>query len=244
MDLGFVQGGLANLVPTQNVAAIGSLYLEPLWLFLRTDIEINKIDDVVGKRIAVGAEGSGTRAVGLSLLHAHGINSGNTILSNISPDELANAFSTMEIDAAFVIGAPESDHIADLTKLRGIRLHSLKRADAYVRRYHFLSKVTLPQGVLDLRTNRPKEDVTTVALTAMLVAKNDLHPALIDLLLVAATEIHGKHSLLADAGQFPTRRYVDLPLSKEAERFFKYGPPFLLRYLPFWAAGPERPAAM
>jgi TRAP transporter TAXI family solute receptor len=236
VDIGFVQGGLANLVPTQNVVAIGSLYLEPLWLFLRTGIEINKIDDVVGKRIAVGAEGSGTRAVGLSLLHAHGINSGNTVLSDISPDELANAFSTDEIDAAFVIGAPESDHIADLTKLPGIRLHSLKRADAYVRRYHFLSKVTLPQGVLDLQADRPNEDVVTVALTAMLVAKSDLHPALVDLLLVAATEIHGKHSLLADAGQFPTRRYIDLPLSKEAERFFKYGPPFLLRYLPFWAA--------
>ena len=236
VDLGFVQGGLANLVPTQNVSAIGSLYLEPLWLFLRADIEINKIDDVVGNRIAVGAEGSGTRAVGLSLLHAHGINSDNSTLSDIPPDELANAFSTGEIDAAFVIGAPESDHIADLTKLHGIRLHSLKRADAYVRRYHFLSKVTLPQGVLDLRADRPNEDVTTVALTAMLVAKSDLHPALVDLLLVAATEIHGKHSLLADAGQFPTRRYIDLPLSKEAERFFKYGPPFLLRYLPFWAA--------
>jgi len=42
--------------------------------------------------------------------------------------------------------------------------------------------------------------------------------------------------LLGDAGQFPTPLYLDLPLSEDAERHFKYGPPFLLRYLPFWAA--------
>jgi TRAP transporter TAXI family solute receptor len=236
VDFGFVQGGLAGFAPTENVVAVGSLYLEPLWLFLRADIELEEVADFVGKRIAVGAEGSGTRAVVLNLLAAHGIDARTSEFVDVSPDELVHVFSTNEIDAAFIIGAPESDHIAGLIRVRHVKLHSLERADAYIRRYPYLSKISLPRGVLDLQSDRPETDIGTVALTAMLVARNDLHPALIDLLLVAATEIHGKHSLLADAGQFPTPLYIDLPLSKEAERYFKYGPPFLLRYLPFWAA--------
>jgi TRAP transporter TAXI family solute receptor len=236
VDIGFVQGGLSNFSPTENVMALGSLYLEPLWLFLRSDVEIEEIADLVGKRIAVGAEGSGTRPVVLNLLHAHGIDSQNSELIVVAPDELVLAFSTDDIDAAFIIGGPESDQIVDLTGLQDIRLHSLERADAYVRRYSYVSKVDLPQGVLNLRANRPETDISTVALTAMLAASDDLHPALVDLLLVAAADIHGKHSLLADAGQFPTPLYVDLPLNENAARHFERGPPFLMRFLPFWAA--------
>ena len=236
VDLGFVQGGLAASVPAENVMAIGSLYLEPLWLFLRSDIVIEEMGDFAGKRIAVGAEGSGTRAVVSILFDAHGINSRTSDFVDVSPSELVNAFSTGEIDAAFIVGAPDSHQITSLIGLEGVKLHSLDRADAYVRRYPYLSIVRLPQGVLDLQADRPDSDTTTVALTAMLAANNDLHPALVDLLLVAATEIHGNHSLLADAGQFPTQRYTDLPLSNDAERYFKHGPPFLVRYLPFWAA--------
>ena len=236
VDLGFVQGGLAEAAPTENVIAIGSLYLEPLWLFLRSDIVIEDIGDFVGKRIAVGVEGSGTRAVILNLFDAHGIESATSEFVDLPPNELAHAFSTSEIDAAFLIGAPESDQIAHLVSLTGVKLHSLERVDAYVRRYPYLSKISLPRGLLDLQADRPDSDISTVALTAMLAANKDLHPALIDLLLIAATDIHGKHGLLADAGQFPTSLYTDLPLSEDAERFFKYGPPFLMRFLPYWAA--------
>jgi hypothetical protein len=96
--------------------------------------------------------------------------------------------------------------------------------------------VVLPAGVVDLKADLPAEDIHAVAVTAMLVGRSDLHPALVDVLLVAAADIHGQHSLLAESGEFPTSRYVDFPLSEEAERHVKYGPPFLMRYLPFWAA--------
>ena len=236
VDVGFVQGGLAGSVRTENVVAIGSLYLEPFWTFVKTDAGVEKIADLSGKRIAVGAPGSGTRAVTLQVLDAHGIDSGNAEFLDVPADGLANAFSNDQVDIAFIIAAAESDYISELINLSNVRLRSLERADAYVRRYSFLLKVSLPQGVLDLQSNQPPSDITTVALTAMLAAKNDLHPALINLLLTAATDIHGQHSMLADAGVFPTPRYTDLPLSDDAERHFRNGPPFLMRYLPFWAA--------
>lgn len=234
--LGFVQGGLAESLPTENVMALGSLYLEPLWLFLSATTEIDELSDLAGKRIAVGAQGSGTRAVSMRLLNAHGIDESTANFVGLSSDELGQGLMTNAIDAAFIIGAPESKQVASLMIHEGVTLRSLQRADALVRRYPYMSKITLPEGALDLRAGIPGADVETVALTAMLAANKELHPALVDLLLVGSTEIFSKHSLLADAEEFPTPRFADLPLSEDAERFFKRGPPFLLRYLPFWAA--------
>ena len=235
-DIGFVQGGLVGTIPDENVVAVGSLYLEPMWLFVAENFELESIGDFAGKRIAVGAEGSGTRAVVTTLLGSFSIDSQTAAFSDLAGDELAAAFAANDIDAAFLIGAPESGAVRNLLEQPGAQLRGFERADAYVRRYPFLSEVHLPQGVLDLERDIPGEDIDTVARTAQLAANTDLHPALIDLLLIAATNIHGKHSLLADAGTFPTPQYTDLPLSEEAARHFRLGPPFLMQYLPFWAA--------
>jgi TRAP transporter TAXI family solute receptor len=236
VDIGFVQGGLNEALPTDNVVAAASLYWEPLWLFARADVRINAMPDLAGKRIAVGQPGSGTRGVALNMLAANGIDAGTADLLELASEELADGFTNNTLDAAFLIGAPESATVARLVSQPGVKLHSLARAPAYVRRYPYFSSITLPEGVLDLQANIPPADVNTVAVTAMLAANKDLHPALFDLLLIAATDIFGQPGLLVDAGQFPTSRYIDLPLSESAERYFRRGPPFLMQYLPFWAA--------
>jgi TRAP transporter TAXI family solute receptor len=236
IDLAFVQGGIAGSEVDDRVLAIGSLYLEPVWLFVDNESAIATIGDLQGKRIALGTEGSGTRAVATKLLAAHGIDSNSAEFVGIALDELDSAFTVGSIDAAFLVAAPESEYVSALFDRQDLSLQSLERTDAYVRQLSYLSKVDLPQGVIDLRSNKPDTDVQTVALTAMLATTDDLHPALIDLFLLAATHIHGQHSLLADAGEFPTPRFIDLPLSEGAERYFRRGPPFLMRYLPFWAA--------
>lgn len=236
VDLAFVQGGLAEIADTDAVVAVGSLYLEPLWFFVRADAGIDTVSDLAGQSISIGAEGSGTRIVAENLLKEHGIDALTARFEDVDPDELGEAMRNGRIDAAFVVAAPDAAQARDLIEDPAIVLKSLARADAYVRRHAYLKRITLPEGVLDLLHNRPDSDVDTVALTAMLVARKDFHPALTDLLLVAATEIHGGHGMLADAGVFPNSRQVDLPLSEDAKRYFKYGPPFLMRYLPFWAA--------
>ena len=236
VDLGFVQGGLAAALPSENVVALGSLYLEPLWMFVRADIELDAIADFAGLRIAVGAEGSGTRAVVQTVLNANAINAQTATFVDVPAAELADGFAANAIDIAFLISGPETEAISALIRQPGIRLQSIERTAAYVRRHPYFSSVSLPQGVLDLAADIPGDEINTVALTAMLAANDELHPALVDLLLIAATDVFGGHSLLADAGEFPTARYIDLPLSEEAARYFKNGPPFLMRYLPFWAA--------
>lgn len=235
-DIAFVQSGLAEAQPTGNVVALGSLYLEPLWLFLRDGLSIENIGRLKGARINVGAAGSGTRAVAMTLLAANGVDDSNAELSDLPGVDAATAFARGNLDAAFLVAAPESSVVRQQTAAPGVTLYDFERTPAYARVYRFLSPVLLPEGLLDLNANVPDRDIHATAPTAMLAANKELHPALVDLLLVAATEIHGGSSLLSDPGDFPTPRFIDLPLSEEADRHFERGPPFLLRYLPFWAA--------
>jgi hypothetical protein len=113
---------------------------------------------------------------------------------------------------------------------------SFAQADAFAQQFRFLSKVLLPEGRLDLSANIPAKDVTLLAPAAALVAREDLHPAIIDRLIHAATEVHAKGQLLTEPGQFPSSRFLDIPISPDAERYLKSGPTFLRRHLPFWAA--------
>ena len=235
-DLGFVQGGIADDIATSNVMAIGTMYLEPLWLFVREGLDIEDVGGLAGLGVAAGMEGSGTRAVIEKVIAENGMDDDDLRLEAIPSRELVAAFAESRIDAAFVIAGPASEVIRALVYAPGVRLQNLHRAEAYARRSVHLSHVTFPAGVLDLAANLPPAEINTVALGAMLAANRDLHPALVDLLLVAARDIHGRHSLLADAGEFPTPKYADLPLSDDAERHFRHGPPLLMRYLPFWAA--------
>lgn len=236
VHLAFVQSGLAEGYAESSVMALGSLYFEPLWLFVRDALQIEHLGDLAGARVTVGTEGSGTRAVGMSLLAANGVDGSNTRLLDLQHADAIDALANAEVDAAFIIASPESEVVRQMIRQPGVHLYDFDRGGAYARLYPFLSSVSLPEGVMSLADNLPAADVTTIAPTAMLVARDDLHPALIDLLLAAALEIHGRSSLLSDPGQFPTAQYADLPISEEATRFYRYGPPFLQRVLPFWAA--------
>ena len=236
VDIGFVQGGLAERFPTEQVVTLGSLYIEPLWIFVTADSGTESASELAGRRLAVGAPGSGTRPVTVHLLAMSGIGPDEARFLDTAQDDLDAGLEAGEIDAAFLVGAPGSPAVIRLLRLPGVSLLGLNRADAFVRHAPFLSRVELPEGVLDLQRNLPPRSISTVGVAAMLAAREDLHPALVDLLLVSAEELFGDQTLLADAGEFPTPLYADLPLSEEAERFYSDGPPFLMRYLPFWAA--------
>lgn len=236
VHLAFVQSGLAESNPVQGVMALGSLYFEPLWLFVRDPLPVEHLGDLAGARVTIGTEGSGTRAVSMSLLAANGVDASNTRLLDLPQADAVAALANADVDAAFVVASPESDVVQRMIRQPGVHLYNFDRGEAYARLYPFLSPVSLPEGVMDLAANLPTANVTTIAPSAMLVARKDLHPALADLLLAAALEIHGGSSLLSDPGQFPTAQFADLPISDEATRYYRYGPSFLQRVLPFWAA--------
>jgi len=118
----------------------------------------------------------------------------------------------------------------------GIRLFEFAQAEAYARRFSFISHLTLPRGVVDLAADLPPRDVPLISATSTLAARQKTHPAIVQLFVQAAREIHGGPGFFARAGQFPRADSPELPLADEAARFYRSGPPLLQRYLPFWLA--------
>ncbi|MGD8701230.1 MAG: TAXI family TRAP transporter solute-binding subunit [Desulfosarcina sp.] len=236
VDIAFVQGGLSQLAETDNLVALGSLFFEPMWVFQRAEALIQKMSDLQQLHIAVGPEGSGSRALTLQMLALNGINEANSQIVSYDNQMAADMLLKGQVDVAFFVSNYRSAYIQQLSRSKSVRLLGIDRAEAYAIRFPFLHVLKLPQGVLDLQANIPSRDLMLVAPTAQLVARADLHPALIQLLLQAAEKIHFKGGGFEKIGQFPTPQHIDFRLSEEAAHFYKSGPTFLQRYLPFWVA--------
>lgn len=236
VSLAFVQSGLAGSSQGDQLTTLGSLYYEPIWLFYRKPLTISRLGDLKQRRIAIGLDGSGTQVVARQLLEENGIGADNSTLLPLTSNDAIDALTRGSADAAFFVASPKSPAVRELLLHEQIELMSFQRADAYSRRHHHLSPVNLPQGVIDLQRNIPHQDTVLLAASANLVAHRDLHPALVDLLLQAAQQIHGGGGWFEQSGQFPNPDHIDFPLNSDAQRFYKNGPPFLQRYLPFWAA--------
>ena len=235
-DLAFVQGGAARPSGSDNLVSLGSMYYEPLWVFYRGSKRLNRLTELAGKTIAVGAQGSGTRAVAVHLLKDNAVTESPTVLSPLGGGEAAGALVRGNVDAAFFVASSRSPIVQQLLTTNGIDLMSFDRAAAYARIHDYLSPVILLQGVIDLQKNIPRENMRLVAATANLVVREGFHPALIDLMLQAATAVHGAGDLLETRGEFPSPKNLEFPLSEDAARFYRRGPSFLRRYLPFWVA--------
>lgn len=236
VQVAFIQGGTQSFAQTDTLVSLATLYYEPLWIFHRSDLSLERLTDLAGQRISVGPENSGTRALALLLLSENSVEPSDFELSTFTDGKAIEALRANQLDVLFMVASSESSHVKQLLVADDIQLLDLERSDAYIRRHQFLSKQILPQGAIDLADNIPPQDVSLLAPTANLVAREDLHPAIIDLLLQAADQIHGEGSMFARPGDFPSPLYVNFPLSPEARRFFDHGPPFLRRTLPFWAA--------
>jgi len=236
VDVALIAGGFSTLARSDKIISLGSLYYEPLWIFHQTNLTLARLPDLKGLRVAVGEEGSGTKILALQLLELNGITEKNTRILSYGSQEAANMLLQKKLDAAIFVTTHRSPYIEPLMKSRSVKLMGLERAKAYALQYHYLHVLEVPEGVLNFEANIPSRDITLVAVTTQLAARSDLHPALINLLLQAAKEIHHRGDGFEKEGQFPSPKYVDFDLSKEAARFYKSGPPFLQRYLPFWVA--------
>lgn len=240
VDAAFIQGGSARLQDDDTLLSLGSLYHEPLWIFYREELgELRRIADLKGRRIAIGGEGSGSYHLARELLYVNQIDEKNTRLGTQGGLALVSAFARHRIDAAFVVGPTISAAVWTLLNTPGIKLMNLVHAEAYTRQFPHLSRLVLPRGAIDMAADVPPRDTDLLAPMATLVVREDIHPALIDLLMQAMSEAHGGSGIFQRAGDFPRPTVTsgaDFPLSPEAQRYYKSGKPWLQRFLPFWAA--------
>jgi TRAP-type uncharacterized transport system substrate-binding protein len=238
VDIGFVQGGLAATTPPGDLVSLGSLFYEPVYLFYRAGAPMRRLSELRGRRIAIGRDRSGVHVLALGLLKANGVEPADAAeLSDLSGKEAADALRERRLDAVFLMSdSSASTDVRGLLQETDIRLFDFMQADAYIRHFRFLSKLELTPGSFDLGRDIPQQDVTLVAPTVELVARPGLHPALSDLLIEAAREVHGRAGLLHLAGEFPKPLEHEYPISEDASRFYKSGKSFSYRYLPFWLA--------
>lgn len=251
VDLAFMQGGGSDALRSVDedrsgvaLVSLGSVFFEPVWIFyrataarsIRPDGVLTELAQFKTLRINIGAAGSGTANLVVKLLHANRVEPETLKLSHLDPTPAVIALLEGELDAVIFVSAPESHLIQMLLQTPDVRLFDFVHAEAYARRFSFLTAQKLPRGVVDLSRDIPPNDVQLVAATATLIAREGTHPAIVQLFVQAAERIHGGTGWFARAGQFPAAEDPDLPLAAEAQRFYRNGPPLLQRYMPFWLA--------
>jgi TRAP-type uncharacterized transport system substrate-binding protein len=238
VNIGFVQGGVYKDIKTDSLVSLGSVSYVPLFVFYRSGSNMERLSQLAGQRIAAGEIGSGTHTLSLVLLAANGIEPGGpTKLLEMDSDEAAKAILSGKVDAVFLMGdSVSTDLIRQLLHTPGISLFDFTQADAYMRRIKYLNKITFPKGSVDFGKGTPVHDVFLLAPTVELIARENLHPALSDLLLEAAIEVHSGPGLFRRKGEFPAPIEQEIRISNDASRFYKSGKSFFYRYLPFWLA--------
>ena len=255
VDLAFVQGGVdlgqaaaadgGDGSPSDDgLVSLGSVFHEPVWLFYRQDTArrrlgrplLTALPQLAGWRVNVGAPGSGVPPLMQQLLAANGIAPEAITLQQLPITPAVVDLLAGRIDALVLASAPESRMVQMLLQTPGIALLDFAQAEAYARRFAFISPVLLPRGVVDLARDLPPADMRLVAPTAMLLARGQLHPALVQLFVQAAQQVHGGAGWFQKKGEFPNAANTERPVAAEAQRVYRNGTPWLQRYLPFWLA--------
>jgi len=221
VDIALVQGGIGDPASQPGLHSLASLYFEPLWVFFHRDLKIKRLSDLRGRKIAVGPEASGTNAIATRLLKANGITPDTATFFGIGGEKAQNSLISKEVEAAFLVLSPQSAVIQNLLLHEKIRVLGFERGEAYQRVNRFLSILKLPECVMDFARNIPERDVFLLAPAATLVVRDTFHPALVDLFLDAAVEVHSGPGLFQELNEFPSQKYVDFPVHKDAQRYFK-----------------------
>ena len=246
-DVGFVRGGSADPVADEEagLSSLGSLFFEPIWLFYRADsaLKVDKktgtltsLTQLRGLRVNVDMPGSGLPEIMERLFKANRLGPDDVLLSNLEQAAAAEALQAGLLDAIVLSSAPQSPQVQRLLRAGDIKLMDFGQADAYSRRFPFLSAVTLPRGVVDLSKDLPPSDVSLLAATTSLLSREETHPALRQLFAQSAQTVHSGAGWFNRARDFPNTRTSELPVSPEGDRAINGTPPFWQRYLPFWAS--------
>jgi len=234
VDVGFVLGGEVNGANIDNLFSLGSIFYQPLLIFYRGESK-KLLSDFKGLRLDIGPDGSGTHSLALALLKANGVeaNDGTVFVESLSGDSV-RALLDNRIDAIFVTSDSASiEVLRELLHASGIRLFNFIQADAYARRISYLNKLELPRGVLDFGKDIPAEDTYLIGPTVELIARSKLHPALSDILIEAAQEVHGTPGILRKRGEFPAPQEHEFRISPDATRYYTSGKSYLYRTFPF-----------
>lgn len=236
VDLAFVLDGVGHSEGAGALQSLGSIYYEPAWILCRCSEKLGHLSKLRGRRIAVGPEGDGANVLAVTLLAASGVNAKNARLSSLAGDDAVDALNQGKLDAAIIVDVTDSALVRRALKNPRIHLISLDDAEALTRQNSYLHHLILPESSIDIARNIPSRSVHLVASTTMLVKSENMHPALVYLMMKIIKQLHNGPGILHAKDAFPSMQGSDFPLSPQADNFYRNGPPFLDKYLPFWAS--------
>ena len=246
VDLAFVQGGTATLTEDdlENLTSLGALFVEPVWLFYRSDAvqrinkkpQLSSLKQLAGWRVNVGTNGSGVPTLFHQLLEANHLTPKQLTLTHLAETPATVDFLAGKLDAMVFVSAPESLMVQMLLQTPGVQLMDFPQNEAYGRKFKFLSPVTLPRGIVDLAANVPPDDVHLLASTTSLLVRDDTHPAIKQLFAQSSQNIHSNAGWFNRARDFPNTKSSELPVAQEGVRAINEPSPWLQRYVPFWLA--------
>lgn len=218
-DIGFVQGGTADIGydDEESIVSLGSLFVEPLWLFYREDKarQLNKgatittLAELRGWRVNVGTPGSGVPRLFNTLLEINRIERNEVVLSQLEQTPATVAFLGGELDALVFASAPESLIVQMLLQTPGVKLLDFAQSEAYSRRFAYLTPVSMPQGMVDLAKNVPPRNVRLVASTTSLLSATSTHPAILQLFAQTAVDMHGGAGWFSRAREYPSLEHSE-----------------------------------
>ena len=234
VQIAFVTGGVSDTAHSQGLLSLGTVDYLPIWIFYTSSQPIERLVQLRGKRNSVGPVGSGTRYTAEKVLAKGGISSETATFVSLAGNNAAQALVDGKVDAVWILGAPGASAVQLLLRAPNVRLMSFPTAKAFTRLFPNLVRLVLPQGVVDVEANIPPSDVPLIATTSSVLVRNDLHPAIVSLLLQTMVEVHKEPGIFQRAGEFPQPTDPDYPVAASAIDFYKNGPSYLQKYLPLW----------
>jgi TRAP-type uncharacterized transport system substrate-binding protein len=227
-------GGLSNSSQAPDLRSMGLIYNVPFWIFYPSRQSLESLTQLKGKRIAVGPEGSGSRYIAERVLSRANIDSKTAILLPLAGDAAVEALNKGAADAALLVGGSDAPSVENLLNNPRVRLMNFSSADAFMRVFPDLVRLVLPKGVVQLDPPNPPDDITLVGTTAKVLIRDDLHPAIVQLLAQVLKEEHSGPGLFQRSGEFPSINDPEYAMSSVAIEYYGNGPSLLTKLLPLW----------
>ncbi|MEA4899903.1 TAXI family TRAP transporter solute-binding subunit [Bacillota bacterium Meth-B3] len=186
-ELGIVQNDVADYAfngvnafegeQIQNFDVVASMYPEVVQLVVNADAGINTLADLKGKKVSIGAAGSGVYFNAVQYLEVAGLTVNDIDAQLLSFAESADAIKNRQIDAAFITAGFPNPAIQELGATASIKLLNLddETIGKLIEKYPFYAKVTIPAGTYPNQA----EDANMVGIRAIMICKKDLSEDLV-----------------------------------------------------------------
>jgi TRAP-type uncharacterized transport system substrate-binding protein len=233
VDIAFVTGGAGDGEEAPDLLSAGAAYPSPSWLFYSSSENFDSLPQLKGKRIAVGPDGSGARQTAERILSKANVNSSTATFLPLAGDDAAAALNDGRADAAYITSGSDAPAVATLLRNPRVRLMDFSSsAEALIRIFPDVMKVVLPKGAVELDPPNPPNDIVLIQIPGKVLFRENLHPAIVQLLAKTMKEEHDRAGLFQRLGDYPTSADAEYPMSQIAVDYYKNGPPFLQGYLP------------